>query len=124
MMTNRFPRSPRSRLTLLVLAVAALALTLGACSSSSKTATGTGSSTADITIKDFSFTATPVKAGATVTVHNDGPSTHTVTANDGTSFDKSVDPGKTITFTAPAKAGTYPFHCSIHTQMKSKLIVT
>ena len=105
MLTNR---SPRSRFILLIVAVAALALTLGACGSSSK---GGSSATADITIKDFAFTTvTSVKAGAT--------------ANDGKSFDQTVDPGKTITFTAPATAGTYPFHCSIHTQMKSKLVVT
>jgi len=121
MMTNRFPRFSRSRFALLLVAVGALALALGACSSSSK---GSAASTPDITIKDFAFTAIPVKAGATVTVKNTGAATHTVTSNDGTSFDKSVDPGKTITFTAPAKAGTYPFHCTIHTQMKSKLIVT
>ena len=64
-----------------------------------------------------------MKAGATVTIHNDGPSTHTVTANDG-SFDKTIDSGKDITFTAPAKAGSYKFHCTIHTQMHGTLVVT
>ncbi len=120
MLTNRLPRSSWSRFALLVVAIAALTLTLGACGSSSKTA----AKTADITIKDFSFTVTSVAAGATVTVHNGGQATHTVTANDGKSFDKTLDPGKDVTFTAPAKAGTYPFHCNIHTQMKGKLIVT
>jgi plastocyanin len=118
---NRFPHSPWSRFALLIVAVAALALTLGACSSSGSSKSS--GATAAITVKDFAFTSTPVKAGATVTVHNNGPSTHTVTADDGKSFDKSVDPGKDVTFTAPAKAGTYKFHCNIHTQMHGTLVV-
>jgi plastocyanin len=118
---NRFPRSPWSRFAVLIVAVAALALTLGACSSSGSSKSGAAK--ADITVKDFAFTSTPVKAGATVTVHNTGAATHTVTASDG-SFDVSVDPGKTVTFTAPAKAGTFAFHCNIHTQMHGTLIVS
>ena len=57
-----------------------------------------------------------------MTVKNDASVTHTVT-NDNGGFDVSIDPGKTATFTAPA-AGTYPFHCKIHTNMKSTLTVT
>ena len=95
---------------------------LGACSSSGSSK-GAASS-ADITIKDFQFTTKAVTAGATVTVHNNGPSDHTVTSDDGTSFDVSVSAGKDATFTAPAKAGTYKFHCNIHpTQMKATLTV-
>jgi plastocyanin len=102
-----------------------LAFAFAACSSSSKSSGS--SSTPDITIKDFSFSPEPVsvKAGATVTIHNNGPSTHTVTSDDGTSFNVSVDSGKDATFTVPSKAGTYKFHCSIHpTQMKGTLTVT
>jgi plastocyanin len=112
--------SPLARFTALAGIALALVLVLGACSSSSKSAT----SNADITIKDFSFTAKAVKAGATVTIHNDGSVTHTVTSDDGTSFNTSIDSGKDATFTAPSKAGTYKFHCSIHTQMKATLTVT
>jgi len=118
---NNFRRSIWSRFALLVVVVATLALALGACSSSSKN--GASTATADITVKDFAFTSTPVKAGATVTVHNTGAATHTVTADDGKAFDMSVDPGKTVTFTAPT-AGTYKFHCNIHTQMHGTLVVT
>ena len=118
---NRIPRSPWSTFALLLVAVAALALTLGACSSSGSSKST--AATADITVKDFAFTSTPVKAGATVTVHNTGSVTHTVTADDG-SFDVSIDPGKDVTFTAPAKAGSFKFHCSIHTQMHGTLVVT
>ena len=45
-----------------------------------------------ITMQSTAFTSpTPVKAGATVTIKNNDPSTHTVTADDGTSFNVSVD---------------------------------
>jgi plastocyanin len=114
-------RSPRSRLALLAGVVLALALVLGACSSSGSAKSK--SSSAAITVQDFKFTTSPVTAGATVTVHNNGPSDHTVTSDNGTSFDVSVSAGKDATFTAPAKAGTYKFHCSIHTQMHGVLTV-
>ena len=112
--------SPLAKLITLVTVALALVLLLGACSSSSKSAT----SNADITIKDFAFTTKAVKAGATVTIHNGGSVTHTVTSDDGTSFNKSIDSGKDATFTAPSKAGTYKFHCNIHSQMTSTLTVT
>ena len=109
----------RSRLALLVGVVLALALVLGACSSSSK---GGAASNADITVHDFGFATKTVAPGATVTVHNNGPSTHTVSADNG-SFDLTIDSGKDATFTAPAKAGTYKFHCNIHPQMHGVLTV-
>jgi plastocyanin len=120
------------RRILLLIAAAVLAIGLAACSSSSKSASASSSSgttpaagAADITIKDFAFTTKPVKAGATVTVTNNGPSTHTVTSDDGKSFSTgNVDSGKTVTFTAPSAPGTYKFHCSIHTFMTGTLTVT
>jgi plastocyanin len=58
-----------------------------------------------------------------VTVHNDGPSTHTVTADTTGGFDVTIDAGKDATFTAPSTAGEYKFHCSIHSQMHGTLTV-
>ena len=49
--------------------------------------------------------------------------THTVTSDDGSSFNVTVPGGKTATFTAPA-AGTYKFHCNIHSSMHGTLTVT
>jgi plastocyanin len=46
-----------------------------------------------------------------------------VTSDDGKSFGLTVDAGKTATFTAPA-AGTYKFHCNIHSSMHDTLTVT
>ena len=39
-------------------------------------------------------------------------------------FDVTSDPGKTVTFTAPSKPGSYGFHCNIHNFMKATLTVT
>jgi plastocyanin len=47
-----------------------------------------------------------------------------VTSDDGTSFDVKVAGSGTATFTAPSKAGTYAFHCNIHSSMKATLTVT
>jgi plastocyanin len=110
-----------------LLAVAALAVGLAACGSSSKSTapSPSDSANAQITIDStsgFAFHSTPVKAGTTVTVKNDTQAQHTVT-QDGGGFDVTVDGGKTATFTAPA-AGTYKFHCNIHTFMRGTLTVT
>ena len=122
-MPNTTALRPRSRVAILFLVVAALALSLAACSSSSKSSSSkSGSSSSDITVKDFQFTTKSVKAGAKVTVHNDGPSTHSVTADAG-GFDVTIDSGKDATFTAPSKAGTYKFHCTFHSQMHGTLTV-
>lgn len=111
------PRSVRSA-TVLVGVVCALVLTLAGCASS-----GATSSAAGVSIKNFTFTTTAVKAGSTVTVTNHDPVTHTVTADNGTSFNVTVNAGATATFTAPA-AGTYKFHCNIHSYMHGTLTVT
>jgi len=120
---NTATRSSRSRFAFVILAVVALALALAACSSSSKSGSS-GSGSAVITMQNTSFkVAGPVKAGATVNIKNNDPFTHTVTSDDGTSFNVSVDGGKTATITAPSKAGTYKFHCNIHSTMHATLTV-
>ena len=48
---------------------------------------------------------------------------HTVTADGAGGFDVTVAPGQTATFTAPAAPGTYPFHCTYHSQMTGSLVV-
>jgi len=122
MRNNTLPRTRRS-LALAIGVVLALVLMLGACSSSSKSGAGSSSSTTGVTIKDLTFTTTPVKAGSTVTVQNNDTVMHTVTSDDGTSFDVSIDPGKSATFTAPSTAGSFKFHCKIHSQMHGTLTV-
>jgi plastocyanin len=92
-------------------------------SSSSGSSSDAGSTASTITIKDFSFTTPPsVSPGATVTVHNEDGTAHTVTADKGKAFDDPATPG-TSTFTAPTEPGSYPFHCNIHPEMHGTLVV-
>jgi plastocyanin len=77
-----------------------------------------------ITIKDFTFSGpSSVKAGAPVMVTNQDAEAHTLTADNAGGFDVKVDPGKSVTFTAPSKPGSYPYHCSFHSNMQGTLTV-
>ncbi|HEX4491144.1 MAG TPA: cupredoxin domain-containing protein [Acidimicrobiia bacterium] len=106
-------------------AVAALAIALSACGSSgNKAGASSGSGKSDtISIKNQVFTTGSASAGNTITVANNDSVTHTVTADDGKSFDVQIKAGQTATFMAPA-TGTYKFHCKIHSNMHGTLTVT
>jgi plastocyanin len=68
--------------------------------------------------------AISVAVGQTVTWTNGGAVAHTVTADDGSSFDSgTMAPGATFTFT-PSKAGAFAYHCAFHPWMKGTLTVT
>jgi len=117
------PRPHRTRLALVLAALLAMTV-LGACSSSSKSSSSSSSGSPVITMQNTAFSvAGPVKADATVDIKNNDSFTHTVTSDDGTSFNVSVDGGKTATITAPSKPGSYKFHCNIHSNMHATLIV-
>lgn len=65
-----------------------------------------------------------VSVGTTVTWTNTGAVAHTVTSDDGASFDSgSVDPQATFTF-RPETAETYTYHCTFHPWMAGTLAVT
>jgi plastocyanin len=77
-----------------------------------------------VTIKDFAFgpgTIT-VSAGSTVTWTNQDTAGHTVTADDG-SFDSKTLAGGASFSQAFAKAGTYAYHCNIHSSMTATVVV-
>jgi plastocyanin len=77
-----------------------------------------------ITIKSFEYSHTgKVMPGSKVTVTNEDGIAHTVTADSGNAFDVTVGAGKSATFTAPSKPGTYPFHCTYHSNMHGTLEV-
>lgn len=79
----------------------------------------------EIMIKDFAFSATdPIAPGTTITVTNADTEAHTVTSDDGTSFDVTIAPGATETFTAPSEAGDYAYHCTYHSNMHGALTVS
>ncbi|SDJ28317.1 Plastocyanin [Frankineae bacterium MT45] len=101
------------------------ASTTGAASpSASSTASTMPASAAMITIKNFGFTVTgDITPGEKVMVHNEDNEAHTVTADSGGAFDVNVPASSMATLTAPAKAGTYKFHCSYHSEMHGTLTV-
>ena len=93
--------------------------------SASSTSSHVSAATATtITIKNFGYTESgTATAGSMVKVTNKDGAAHTVTADTGQAFDVTIQPGKTVTFTAPA-AGTYKFHCSFHANMHGTLTVS
>ncbi len=66
-----------------------------------------------------------VAPGAVVTVRNDDTVTHTLTDKASPSAFNTGDipAGQSKTFTAPKKAGSYAYICSIHTFMTGTLVV-
>ncbi len=74
-----------------------------------------------------SFGFTPAKlairVGTTVIWKNRSSAPHTVTSDDGTTFDSgTVAAGGTFHFTFKT-AGTFSYHCNIHPYMRSVIIV-
>ena len=132
-----------SRAVLLV-TLLTFALALAACGSSAGTAAPTATAAAAsapasaaapssaggggggsaVTIKDFAFgpASLEVAAGTTVTWTNQDSTGHTATADDG-SFDSStIASGQTFSQAFPT-AGTFAYHCSIHSNMKATIVV-
>lgn len=68
--------------------------------------------------------AISVGVGQTVTWTNNGAVAHTVTADDGMSFDSgTIAAGATYALT-PRTTGTFAYHCTFHPWMKGTLTVT
>ncbi len=84
----------------------------------------TATSAAMIHISSYKYTVpASVAPGATVSVMNMDGENHTVTADSGKAFDVMAIAGKTVTFTAPMTPGSYPFHCTYHSNMHGVLVV-
>ena len=85
-------------------------------------ATGTGA--VAVSIKDFEFApaAITAKVGDLVLFTNAGAVAHNATLDAGGCTTSDVQPGSSdgLRFTV---AGSYPFHCTIHTQMKGTITV-
>ena len=112
-----------------------VAVALAACSGSSGSAAPTSATSqapaapaggaTDVAIQDFAFTpaATTAAAGGKVTWTNNDTTAHTVTFDDGSADSGNLDPGSTFDHTF-ATAGTFAYHCTIHSQMKGTVTVT
>jgi plastocyanin len=85
----------------------------------------TATGTVGATIKDFAFSPNPIQAkvGDVVAWTNNDSTTHTVTLDDGSCDGGHDAPGATVALTF-GKAGTYTYHCAIHTSMKGTVQVS
>jgi plastocyanin len=82
-----------------------------------------GGTTVDI--RDFAYVPPnlSVASGATIRWTNRDDVAHTVSADDGSSFDANVGPGASFSFTAGAP-GRYTYFCRFHPFMKAAVTVT
>lgn len=91
-------------------------------SSGGNTVASSGNS---VEISNFAFSPATltIKAGDTVVWTNQDSVSHTVTSDSGSELGSStLGNGQTYSRTFNT-AGTYSYHCSIHTYMKAKIIV-
>jgi plastocyanin len=82
--------------------------------------------TVAVTAKGFAFDPTSAKAEAGevyFSITNEDDTKHTFTI-DGTDVDISLDPKGTGTAEADLDAGTYEWHCTIHSSMTGTLTVS
>jgi molecular chaperone DnaK len=76
-----------------------------------------------VLITDSAFSAARAAPGSTVFVRNDDSIAHTLTATDGSFTTGVIEPGATMSFTAPQSAGTFEFACEIHPEMTGVLVI-
>jgi plastocyanin len=97
-----------------------------AVSQGSPTAAGTAAvvQMASVTIKDYQFTpdTVTITVGGAVVWLNSGPSTHDVTADDGSFKSGSLAQGSVYSHMFDT-AGTFDYHCGIHPNMKAQVVV-
>ena len=98
-----------------------------ACSSSTAPAQSCGSSGASANINatgslNFSPKSATITHGQSVCWENVATFTHTVTSDDGTSFDTNLPAGNRFIYTF-ANPGTFTYHCKIHSGMTGTITV-
>jgi plastocyanin len=101
--------------------VATLLLSAGSPRNSAKTPEP---ATAEVKVDNFSFgpATLTVPAGTTVTWTNRDDIPHTIVSTDKVFKSKVLDTDERFSFTF-AKAGTYPYFCSIHPKMTGSVVV-
>lgn len=85
----------------------------------------TGVQTYNIEISGFAFNPSTltIKVGDSVTWTNGDSATHTIISDSGTELGSQPTSSGGIYSHTFNTAGTYDYHCSIHTSMKGKVIV-
>jgi plastocyanin len=88
------------------------------------TLSSTQGATSDVSIQNMSFVpnSVTVSVNTTVTWTNNDSVTHTVTSDTNLFTSGNIAPGGTFSFTF-VTAGTYNYHCSIHTDMLGTVVV-
>lgn len=77
-----------------------------------------------ITISNHTYDVSgTVAPGDSIAIVNHDSVDHTVTSDDGESFNIAAPAGQTVTFTAPDEPAVYAFHCIPHPSMVSELVV-
>jgi len=86
-------------------------------------AQGSGVEGAAVTIKNYNFNPTTVniRVNQTVVWRNEDPTLHDITIDSGL-FDADIEPNEEFSYQF-TEAGTYPYHCDIHTSMKGTVVV-
>lgn len=109
----------------LTIFAATMLLFFSSCSKSDTNSTPSPSSNGNtIDITGMSFPSTTVKKGSTVVWNNKDGIAHTVTSDDGTSFDsQTLASGATFSYVANT-VGSFSYHCNFHSNMKGTLTVT
>lgn len=113
---------PGFRALTVLIALAVLAALTVQGDSAAATTDATASATKTVQIKGFAFKPGTVKVGrrSRVTFANSSSTAHTAT---GAGFDtKRIAPGKSAAIRFN-KAGTFAYHCKIHSFMKGKVVV-
>ena len=92
--------------------------------STATTASATGGSEVQVIMTNRSYDpeTLTIKVGDTVTWVNEDAPQHDVVADNGEFKSDLFDKGQSFSFTF-GKAGTYPYHCSIHPGMTGTVIV-
>jgi plastocyanin len=111
-----------------LLALVVLAMFLASCAGASAAAvSATPVVTTTVTMaKSYRFEpiAIQVRAGSTVTWHNDDNFTHSVFVHDGSGRNPVAAPGQSVSLTFETP-GEFTYTCSFHPQnMKGRVIVT
>jgi len=93
-------------------------------SSSIRAADQPAAANAEVKIDNFSFgpETLTVAVGTTVTWTNRDDIPHTVVSTDGVFKSNVRDTDEKFSYTF-AKAGTYPYYCSVHPKMTGKVMV-
>lgn len=105
---------------------AVLLISITGCSSSKTTAPTTVTSTSGNSVNIVNFAFTPgtlnISVGTTVTWTNSDSVTHHIASDTGVFDSGDMSQNATYSFTFN-NAGTFPYHCAIHTYMKGTIIV-